>query len=114
MLFNLKMYKCLCLKFIATANNDGKDATLEELIFRVGMLPLLSQSVSLATATIPAAAIFGFVHFHGGFPNGWFGSLLLAYGGFMLGYLVIAQKGISAAVVWHMLMDMIILCFTFR
>ncbi|OUW82920.1 MAG: hypothetical protein CBD74_06580 [Saprospirales bacterium TMED214] len=90
------------------------NATLEELIFRVGMLPLLSQSVSLATATIPAAAIFGFVHFHGGFPNGWFGSLLLAYGGFMLGYLVIAQKGFSAAVVWHMLMDMIILCFTFR
>ena len=90
------------------------NATMEELIFRVGMLPLLSQSFSVATATIPAAAIFGFVHFHGGFPNGWFGSLLLAYGGFMLGYLVIAQKGFSASVLWHMLMDMIVLCFTFR
>ena len=90
------------------------NAALEEFVFRIGLLPLLSQSLSIATATIPAAAIFGFVHFHGGFPNGWFGSVLLAFGGFMLGYLIVAQKGFSAAVLWHMLMDMIVLCFTFR
>ncbi len=104
----LSLASILMLPVLAFAN-----ATLEELVFRVGMLPLLSQSFSVTTATIPAAAIFGFVHFHGGFPNGWYGSLLLAFGGFMLCYLVLAQKGFSAAVLWHMLMDMIVLCFTF-
>ena len=97
------------LPILAFAN-----ATLEELVFRIGLIPLLSQSFSIATATIPAAAIFGFVHFHSGFPNGWYGALLLTLGGFMLGYLVIAQKGLSAAILWHVLMDMIVLCFTFR
>ena len=90
------------------------NAALEEFVFRIGLLPLLSQSLSIATATIPAAAIFGFVHFHEGFPNGWFGSLLLAVGGFMLGYLIVAQRGFSAALLWHMLMDMIVLCVTFH
>lgn len=97
------------LPILAFAN-----ATLEELVFRIGLIPLLSQSFSIATATIPAAAIFEFVHFHSGFPNGWYGALLLTLGGFMLGYLVIAQKGLSAAILWHVLMDMIVLCFSFR
>ncbi|MCG8408505.1 MAG: hypothetical protein MI923_25165 [Phycisphaerales bacterium] len=50
----------------------------------------------------------------GGFPNGWFGTSLLSLGGFFLGYFVLVQRGISAAVLWHMLMDIVILSFVLK
>ena len=99
----------LLIPVLAFAN-----AFMEEFVFRIGMLPLLSNSLSIEAATIPAAIMFGFVHFHGGYPNGLFGAMLLSIGGFFLGYFLLAQKGVSAAVLWHMLMDVIILSFVFK
>lgn len=90
------------------------NAFMEEIVFRIGMLPLLSSSLSIEAATISAALIFGFVHFHGGFPSGWAGVLLLSPGGFFLGYFIVAQRGFSGAVLWHMLMDIIILSFVMK
>lgn len=90
------------------------NAFLEEMVFRIGILPLLASSLSIEAATIPAAIIFGFVHFYGGFPSGLFGASLLSVGGFFLGYFIVAQKGISGAVVWHMLMDIVILSFVLK
>jgi membrane protease YdiL (CAAX protease family) len=96
----------LMIPVIAFAN-----AFLEEFVFRVGLLSLFGGALSCEAAAIPAAAIFGFVHFYGGFPSGLAGSLLLSVGGFVLCYLVIAQRGMSAALAWHLVMDLVILSF---
>ena len=90
------------------------NAFLEEFVFRVGMLPLLSKSFQIEAAAIPSAIAFGFVHFQGGFPSGLFGASLLSLGGFVLAYFIIVQKGISGAVLWHMIMDIVILSFVLK
>lgn len=99
----------LMIPVLALAN-----ALLEEFIFRPGLLSLFGGALSVEAAAIPAAVIFGFVHFYGGFPGGLAGSLLLSVGGFVLCYLVIAQRGMSAAVAWHTDMDIVILTFVLR
>ena len=90
------------------------NAFMEETVFRFGLMALLSDHLSVPAATIPAAVIFGFVHFHGGYPNGLLGAMLLSLGGFFLGYFVVVQKGISGAVLWHMIMDVVILSCVFK
>ncbi|MFN3189301.1 MAG: lysostaphin resistance A-like protein [Aureliella sp.] len=105
----LSLWTVALIPFIALIN-----AFLEEFIFRIGLLAALRKHISLESAAIPTALFFGFVHFHGGFPGGWFGSLMLSGGGFMLGYLIIAQKGWTAAVLWHAFMDVIVLVFVFK
>lgn len=87
---------------------------MEEMVFRIGLLPLLSTGMSIEAATTPAALTFGFVHFHGGFPSGPYGASLLSVGGFWLGYFIIVQKGVLGAVLWHMLMDIVVLSIVFK
>jgi hypothetical protein len=58
---------------------------MEEMVFRIRLLPLLSCSLSIEAATIPATVVFGFALFHGGFPSGLFSASLLSVGSFFLG-----------------------------
>ncbi|MCA9041157.1 MAG: CPBP family intramembrane metalloprotease [Planctomycetaceae bacterium] len=90
------------------------NAIVEELIFRVGLISLFSKRLSPEAATIPAAVTFGFVHYDGGFPSGLTGALLLSVGGFYLGYFLLIQKGLSAVILWHFLMDLVVFSSVFK
>lgn len=90
------------------------NALLEELIFRLGLMSLFSRVLSPSTATIPAAVIFGAIHFWGGLPSGFFSLALLSFGGFWLGYFVLSERGISAAILFHTLLDLVVYSLVIR
>jgi membrane protease YdiL (CAAX protease family) len=90
------------------------NALLEEGIFRLGLISICSRCLTPATATIPAALMFGAVHFWGGLPSGLFSLVLLSFGGFWLGYFMLAENGLSAAVFFHTLMDVVVFSLVVR
>ena len=90
------------------------NAILEELIYRLGLVSILSRSLSPAASAIVAALIFASMHFHGGVPRGLFALAILSFGALYVGNFMIVERGLSAAVTWHVVLDMFAYLFVMR
>ena len=88
------------IPFMALAN-----AAAETLVYRLGIMAILSRCISPAAATLTAGLVFGAGHFNGGIPDGLFGLAMLSYGSFVVSYFILLERGFSAALVWHIAMD---------
>ena len=85
---------------IAVAN-----AIREEFLARVIWQSEARRIAGVWPAIVFQAAVFGLMHYRGGFPNGWIGVALTFTFGFVMGVLTHRTRSVWPAVVVHTLCD---------
>ncbi len=85
------------------------NAALEEAIFRGIVMDALDSALGPGRASVALqAAPFALLHFHGGFPSGWWGLCMTYIYGIMLGILRRRSQGMLAPWMAHVGADAVI------
>lgn len=77
----------------------------EELIYRVLYMSVDSKAGKDALILLSQAVLFGFIHFRGGFPEGWLGVLLTGVWGLAIGMQFVIFRSTTLAWLTHSLAD---------
>lgn len=90
----------------------GTNAFIEEVIFRLFFVTMGQNETNSSTyGILMSSVVFGYVHYGGAMPNGFFGAIISALLGYFLRKSIHETQGFYWAFMIHFLLDVVIMIF---